>query len=449
MNYTDTSTTAPAVRREVRAQEPGLILRAHPVNEPPVQVHTGAASLELGAPIEENTTFNVGSVAKQITAYLCLRAASDGLLDLDRHVGDILPRFRIPGVTVAELIQHRGGIRDAESLLSLAGFRDLDHYTADDLLQLAYRQRHRAVDPGHFLYSNTGYLLLGEVLKRVHDASLQAVADGQIFTPFGMTSARFKSDPREVVPGAAASYQLTTAGWLHQQRPVALPGAGSLWCTATDLDRWLTYLWHEWQPTVGNPLPFEQHLAYQPSDHHPFTYGAGLYADARPGRTAVFHYGHEQGFSAAVHLTNMGLRVICLSNHTGIVADHVAAAAVTALCQRPEVDLGEVLSRSLQRQPETPHIPENHPGMRTHHALLGTYASEDVPGTLRLTRCEESLYLWRRGTPDRLSRTGPATYTGDGFTLTLPMNSAGDEPPEGFCLDLDRAPGLRYQRRPN
>ncbi|MFE7269413.1 serine hydrolase domain-containing protein [Streptomyces sp. NPDC057623] len=414
-----------------------------------MQAHTGAASLELGAPIEENTTFNVGSVAKQITAYLCLRAASDGLLDLDWHVGDILPRFRIPGVTVAELIQHRGGIRDAESLLSLAGFRDLDHYTADDLLQLAYRQRHRAVEPGHFLYSNTGYLLLGEVLKRVHDASLQTVADGQIFTPLGMTSARFKSDPREVVPGAAASYQLTAAGWLHQQQPVALPGPGSLWCTVTDLDRWLDHLWHEWQPAAGNPLPFEQHLAYQPSDHHPFTYGAGLYADARPGRTAVFHYGHEQGFSAAVHLTNSGLRVICLSNHTGIVADHVAAAAVTDLNQHPEADLGEVLSRSLQRQPATPHIPENHPGTHTHHTPLGTYACEDVPGTLRLTRNEESLYLWRRGTPARLSRTGPAKYTADGFTLTLPTNPADDRPPEGFCLDLDRAPGLRYQRRAN
>lgn len=451
MNYTDTSTTAPAARNEVRTQEPGLILRAHPADEPPMQAHTGAASLELGAPIGENTTFNVGSVAKQITAYLCLRAAFDRLLDLDRPVGDILPRFRIPGVTVAELIQHRGGIRDSESLLSLAGFRDLDHYTADDLLQLAYRQRHRAVDPGHFLYSNTGYLLLGEVLKRVHDASLQEVADGQVFTPLGMTSARFKSDPREVVPGAATSYQGTGAGWFHQQRPVTLPGPGSLWCTVTDLDRWLAHLWHEWRPSVGSALPFEQHLTYQLSDHHPFTYGAGLYADARPDRTAVFHYGHEQGFSAAVHLTSSGFRVICLSNHTGIVADHVAAAAVTDLNQRPEADLSEVLSRSLRRQPETPHIPESHPGTHTHHTPLGTYACEDVSGTLRLTRGEESLYLWRRGTPDRLTRTGRTTYAANGFTVTFPAAAADSErpTPDGFVLDLDRAPGLHYRRRPD
>lgn len=434
----------------MRTQEPGLILCAHAADEPLVQAHTGAASLELGVPIGENTTFNVGSVAKQITAYLFLRAAFDRLLDLDRPVGDFLPRFQIPDVTVAELMQHRGGIRDAESLLSLAGFRDLDHYTADDLLQLAYRQSHRAVDPGHFLYSNTGYLLLGEVLKRVHNASLQEIADEQVFAPLGMNTARFKNDPREVVPGAATSYQITGAGWVHQQRPVTLPGPGSLWCTVTDLDRWLDHLWREWQPSKGNALPFEQQLTYQPSDHDPFTYGAGLYADTRPGRTAVFHYGHEQGYSAAVHLTNSGFRVICLSNHAGVVADHVVAAAVNDLDQRPETDLGEVLSRSLQRQPETPHIPETALVTHTHHKPLGTYACKDVPGTLRLTRSEESLYLWRRGTPDRLTRAGTSTYTADGYTLTLPATPAHDEQtPEGFLLDLDRAPGLRYRRRPN
>lgn len=295
MNSTDTSVPATETALAVRLGEPGVVLRVGQAGHPTAQAHTGLASLELAAPIGENTAFNIGSVAKQITAYLCIRAARDRLLTLDRPVGDILPRFDIPDVTVGDLMQHRGGIRDAESLLSLAGFRELDHYTAGDLLQLAYRQRHRAVEPGHFLYSNTGYLLLAEVLTHAYGAGLHEIADRYVFTPLGMTSARFKADPREVIPGAAASYQAVASGWQHQQRPVTLPGPGSLWCTAADLDRWLAHLWHEWRPSVDNVLPFDQHLGYQPSDHAPFTYGAGLYADPRLGRTAVFHYGHEQG----------------------------------------------------------------------------------------------------------------------------------------------------------
>jgi len=452
VNHPNTPTTSPATCPADQAHEPGLILRIHLVGQRPVEAHIGAASLELSAPIGENTAFNVGSVAKQITAYLCVHAARNGLLHLGQPVGDILPRFRIAGVTVGDLIQHRGGIRDAESLLSLAGFRDLDHYTADDLLQLAYRQHHRAVEPGSFLYSNTGYLLLGEVLKHVHGtAGLQEVADGQVFTPLGMTSARFKSDPREVIPGAACAYRLTVDSWLHQQAPVTLPGPGSLWCTATDLDRWLDYLWHEWQARADVALPFGQHISYEPSDHHPFTYGAGLYADPRPKRTAVFHYGHEHGFSSTAHLTSSGLRVICMSNHSGIAADHVAATTLADLDHHPEADLGEVLRRSLQQRPKPPPAPVNRPKLDAPHMPLGTYACEDVPGTVRLTRSEGALYLWRRGTRDYLTRSGPATYTADGYTLTLTTSPADKcEPsPDGFVLDLDRAPGLHYRRHPD
>ncbi|MHA4946112.1 serine hydrolase domain-containing protein [Micromonospora sp. SD19] len=450
MNSTDTSVPATETALAVRLGEPGVILRVGQAGHPTAQAHTGLASLELAAPVGENTAFNIGSVAKQITAYLCIRAARDRLLTLDRPVGEILPRFRIPDVTIGDFVRHQGGVRDAESLLSLAGFRELDHYTADDLLQLAYRQRHRAVEPGHFLYSNTGYLLLAEVLTHAYGAGLHEIASEQVFTPLGMTSARFKTDPREVIPGAAASYQAVASGWQHQQRPVTLPGPGSLWCTAADLDRWLAHLWHEWHCRADDALPFGQHLGYQSSDHAPFTYGAGLYADPRPGRTAVFHYGHEQGFSAAVHLTNSGLRVICLSNHAGIAADHVLAAALADPTHESGADPGELLSRALASLPA--HKTTTSTGSadaEAAHTSLGTFVCDEVPGTVRLTRSAGSLYLWRRGTLDRLTYTG-STYAADGYTLTLNAFSATNEDaptPNGFVLDLDRAPGLHYQRR--
>lgn len=437
----DSAPTAPTDR----LAQPGVILLAHPADGPRVQAHTGAASLELAMPIQENTAFNAGSVAKQITAYLCVRAARDGHLALDRPVRDILPNFRIPDVTVADLIRHRGGIRDAETLLSLAGFRDLDYYTADDLLQLAYRQQRRAVEPDSFLYSNTGYLLLAEVLTQVHGAGLQQIADRQVFAPLGMTAARFKTDPREVIPGAAASYHVTADGWQHQQGPVTLPGPGSLWSTVADLDRWLGYLWEEWSESADDGLPHERHVDYRPSDHPPFTYGPGLYADPRPGRAAVFHYGHEQGFSAAAHLTRAGLRIICLSNHTGIAADQVATAASAELARPLEADL----TKLLHCQPAPPPTITDKTGADTPHIPLGTYACDEVPGTLRLTRTKDSLFLWRRGTHDCLTRTGAATYAAMGYTLTLPTASAANSAPtpDSFILDLDRAPGLQYRRQ--
>ncbi|MDJ0345628.1 hypothetical protein QMK19_25885 [Streptomyces sp. H10-C2] len=79
--------------------------------------------------------------------------------------------------------------------------------------------------------------------------------------------------------------------------------------------------------------------------------------------------------------------------------------------------------------------------------MLGTYTCDQVPGTLRLSRKNRALYLWRR-TRDRLTRTGPTTYTADGYTLTLAA-TAGESGPraDDFVVDLERAPGLHYQSR--
>lgn len=427
-----------------RDEQPGLSLLAHRPDEEPTLLHTGLASLEHGLAIGPDTTFNVGSVAKQITAHLILLAARDDLLRLDQRASDLLPRLKMSDVTVADLVTHRSGIRDAESLLSLAGFRDLDHYTADDLRTLAYRQDQRAVPEGRFLYSNTNYLLLAEILETVHRTTLPDLARHRIFSPLGMHATHFKTDPRQVIPRAASAYQAIHQGWQHTEAPVTLPGPGTLWTTAGDLDRWLTHLHQHWQHP--HQLPWQETVAYEPSDHEPYLYGPGLYADARPGRIAVFHYGHEQGFSAAAHVEASGLRVIALSNTAGLSADHVTAAILRDLHQQPTLAPKEALVRATARErtPSTAIRDQPAPNDRDQHTEVGTFTCDQVPGSLRLTRRADTLHLWRRGTCDQLTPTGSGTYVGNGHTLTMPTNT---DQVDRFALDLDRAPGLTYIRQ--
>ncbi|MYT21760.1 serine hydrolase [Streptomyces sp. SID7760] len=427
-----------------RDEEPGLSLLVHRPGGEPTLLHTGLASLEHGLPIGPDTTFNVGSVAKQITACLILLAARDNLLHLDQRAADLLPRLKISDVTVADLVTHRSGIRDAESLLSLAGFRDLDHYTADDLRTLAYRQDQRAVPEGSFLYSNTNYLLLAEILETVHRTTLPDLARHRVFGPLGMHATHFKTDPRQVIPGAAFAYQATHHGWRHTEVPVTLPGPGTLWTTVGDLDRWLSHLLQRWQHP--HQLPWQEAVDYEPSDHEPYLYGPGLYADARPGRDAVFHYGHEQGFSAAAHVEAPGLRVIALSNNAGISADRVTAAILRNLHQQPTLAPKEALVHAAARE-QTPNAAvqdQPTPDGLGQHTELGTFTCDQAPGNLRLTRRADTLHVWRRGTCDRLTPTGSGIYAGNGYTLTV---SSGTGQVDRFILDLDRAPGLTYIRQ--
>ncbi|MFI9327727.1 serine hydrolase domain-containing protein [Kitasatospora sp. NPDC052868] len=430
-----------------RFDSPGLTLLVRRPKQEPVDWHTGLASIEHHVPIGPDTAFNTGSVAKQITAHLVLLAARDNLIHLHQPAADLLPRLQLTDVTVADLITHTSGLCDAESLLSLAGLRDLDHYTAADLRTLAYRQRERAVPAGQFLYSNTNYLLLAELLETVDHAALPDLARRRLFDQLGMHATHFQADPRQVVPGAAAAYQPTGSGWQYTQTPVALPGPGTLFTTSGDLDRWLGHLHQLWQH--GNtPLPWEDVLGYRTADHPPYLYGPGLYADPRPGHTTVFHYGHEHGFSAATHLTQDGLRVVCLANATDLAADHVVAAVLRELDEHPDHDVGDLLPLAAARARRPPRAAEDGHDQQDDgqlHRELGRFISDQVPGTLRLTRTGDALHLWRRGTSDRLTPAGPTTWTGNGYTLTL-TSDADDT--EGFTLDLDRAPGLAYVRLP-
>ncbi|MFF9555659.1 serine hydrolase domain-containing protein [Streptomyces albus] len=461
---TDTPSTGPGARERRPARTPGVAALVRHPDGTGTHAELGVANMELSVPVQPGTTFNAGSLGKQITAHLAVLSSREGLLRLDQPVTTFLPRFRLTSVTLLDLIRHQGGVRDAESMLSLAGLRELDHYTSDDLLELAYRQSFRCTEPGEFLYSNTGYLLLAAVLRIVYGSDLAELAARRVFEPLGMTTARFVSSPEEVVPGAASSYMPSGRGWLRCQRPTALPGPGTLWCSTTDLDRWLAYLWEAWTPS--QQLAFEDDVPYLPSDHEPYVYGPGLYADPRrAGAELVFHYGHEQGFSAAALLFRSGLRVLCLSNHAAVHADHVAdtisrAARRTDAGSQDTADsegllriLKEACSRVQspdrdQQLPASPPAPR--PKERLSHQALGTYACEDVPGTLRLSVADGKLFLWRRGTCEHLIPNGPASFCTADLRVTVPHNlelAATPLPaPDRFTLHLGRAPNLHYQR---
>lgn len=136
----------------------------------------GMANLELGAPNTPESVFRTGSVSKQFTAAAILILAHEGRLSLDDDVRKYLPELQPhdPPLTIDELIHHTSGVRDYLTLMSLAGKRDDDFYTDDEVMAMLARQKDLNFEPGtDWLYSNSGYFLLSQVVKRVTRQSLR------------------------------------------------------------------------------------------------------------------------------------------------------------------------------------------------------------------------------------------------------------------------------------
>jgi len=169
----------------------------------------GTASLELGVPLSPQSVFYMGSVSKQFTAASVVLAAEQGFLSLDDDVRKYIPELPDYGhpVRLRQMLHHTSGFRDVLSLLYLSGRDAADLHSTDELIDLVARQKALNYNPGEeFLYSNTNYFLLAEVVKRSTKKPLSVFAAENIFQPLGMVHTRFYDDHTLVVPGRIPAY---------------------------------------------------------------------------------------------------------------------------------------------------------------------------------------------------------------------------------------------------
>jgi CubicO group peptidase (beta-lactamase class C family) len=169
----------------------------------------GAGSLELGVPLSTQSVFYMGSVSKQFTAASVVLAAEQGFLSLDDNIRKYIPEIPDYGqpITLRQMLHHTSGFRDVLGLLDLSGRKASDVHPTDELLDLVARQKALNFAPGgEYLYSNTNYFLLAEVVTRSTKKPLSVFAAENIFQPLGMTHTQFYDDHTAVVPGRVAAY---------------------------------------------------------------------------------------------------------------------------------------------------------------------------------------------------------------------------------------------------
>ena len=198
----------------------------------------GMVNLGYGIPITTQSIFEMGSVSKQFTAYAIQLLAHQGKLSVDDDFHKYLPwlpDFETK-ITVSNLLYHTSGIRDYDQLLAIAGTTQEDVITREHVIKVLSKQQTLNFNPGkQYMYSNSGYFLLGEIIRAVTGKSLRQFTDLAVFKPLGMTSTHFHDDYTEVVPNRAYPYMQADKMSFVNSSAV---GAKGLMTNVDDMSKW-------------------------------------------------------------------------------------------------------------------------------------------------------------------------------------------------------------------
>lgn len=402
----------------------------------------GMANLELGVPITPGSIFHVASISKQFAALCVALLAEDGKLSLDDDVRTYVPEVPDFGtgetITIRQMIHHTSGLRDQWDLLHLAGWREDDLITDDDVLEITSRQRGLNFAPGdQNRYSNTGYTLLGVIVQRLTGMSLRQFAEERIFRPLGMIHTHFHNDHSEIVFGRTQAYEPREDGSLRVSIPVFdTTGATSLFTTVEDFFKWDQNFD---LGVVGGELLAERQTSARLNGGQETGYGFGLSLRKRGSVRLVGHDGADAGYrSSYVRAPEQGLAVVIFCNLSTMAPGHLAEQVLSIFLDGKDED-----SNSGEPAIELKLTEEQRSG------LPGFYRSDESGWLLEITEHDETLFLSMGGElPLRPVGQDPLRLQAEiwGNVIDLTAHPTGMSRPEALLSKRSGEMVERYSR---
>jgi CubicO group peptidase (beta-lactamase class C family) len=325
--------------------EPGLAVGVYSAGQLAGSATAGYAVPEHDVPVTEGTMFDIASVSKHMTSACLLLLAREGLVDLDADIRAGLPELALTQpVTLRQCLTHTAGLRDYLELCELAGIPVLG-ISENKAMDLIAGLCELDFDPGSaFSYSNTGYVLAAELVRRVTGTRLARFASERLFGPLGMTATHFRDDVGILVPRLANGYVASPG----RQRPGGQPaggqvdafrrydvtetvvGDGAVVTSLADLAAWHGFM--SSGAVLGADIRDGLLAGQVLTDGTPAGYGLGLASIEVGGEPAWWHSGSWAGYrSAVIYLPGRRAGVSVLANRNDRYPSYVALATAEAL----------------------------------------------------------------------------------------------------------------------
>jgi len=357
----------------------------------------GMANLSYDIPFQVDTVTNIGSTSKQFTAFAIMLLQEQGLLSLDddirEHVPE-LPQFD-EIVTVRHIITHTSGLREFLNLLSMSG-RRLDHgdyIGRDEIIGIIQRQPALQNSPGsEWNYNNTAYALAALIVERISGQTFTEFMNNNVFGPIGMQDSLVRSSPEHIVKNNSAGYiPNPDGGYLEARDLGGAVGAGSIYTTVEDLQRWVENFR---ETRLGNSAIFEEMMtSYVLTDGEPTDYGYGLTIDEQGGLKRVHHGGADVAHrSMLAYFPEINAGITTQSNNAGFDG--------SIAFQLAEAFFGDAMVTELDEINEAggPEFDRENYDPESFDELVGRYELDDVPDfIISFSRDGDTLYAEAAG----------------------------------------------------
>lgn len=404
----------------------------------------GNASLEYKVPNNNATLFNIGSISKQFTAMGIVVLQKRGLLSVDDTVQKYFPEFPIfrNSITIKHLLQHTSGLRDFHELMALAGWRGDDYRTNEDVIRLVKMQTDLNFKPGEqFMYSNTGYVMLAEIIEKVTGEDFKVWMQNNVFEPLEMKSTYVEDNNQHIVSNRATSYyhshqkvfEMAQAYW-------AYTGAGNMYSTTVDLLKWANNFYN---PKTGWEQSFE-HLQTLGglNNGDSINYAFGIYVDEKFGRKRIQHAGVVGGYRTFLCVyPDEELSIVVLTNFSnapfGTRADDIAGILLSETREKEEWFVHPVNQKAAEQQESSVELSNftgtfYSPEIDTHY----TFYVED--NTLKCSHARHGELKMEVAGPDELKSSWPLE------TIKMERDQMGDV--IGLFISTGRVKNLWFKK---
>ena len=198
----------------------------------------GFADKSNATPNTVDTKIELGSITKQFTAAGIMMLQEQGKLSVGDTVDMYIPEYDFGSeLTLENLLNMTSGIPDyLNSMIYLDAVDEIDMLepvTFDDVLSFANSNGLSFVPGSQYKYSNTNYMMLGEIIARLSGVTYEKFIEDNILTPLGMTNTTMNMNKADAVGYLIDGSEGDGADTTY------FGAAGEIASSARDLAKWL------------------------------------------------------------------------------------------------------------------------------------------------------------------------------------------------------------------